>query len=100
MQTCDRLAARLALACPRLRRLTALTPSAHRPFGLAGARSETERRVCARSAHCIPTGIPLFSPLDQDVENADQLAHACDQPHLFLFALGNEAVVKRLQRWH
>src|SRR5712664_4527087 len=98
-KSCGPDAPTLALARHRLRRLTALTPSAHRPFGLAGARSETERRVCARSAQCIPAGIPLLAPLDHDVENADQLAHAGDQRHLLFFPLGNQAIVKGLQDW-
>src|SRR3981189_1211585 len=99
MKTCDRLASRLALARHRLRRLTALTPSAHLSVGFASARSETERRVGARSAHCVPAGIPFLAPLDHDVENADQLAHACDQRHLLFFPLGNQAIVKGLQDW-
>src|SRR5258707_15684012 len=76
---------------------SALSPSAHRSFGFAGARSQTERRGGARSAQCVPIGIPLLAPLDHDVENADQLAHAGGQRHLLFFSLGNQAIVKSLE---
>src|ERR1700734_1276684 len=69
-------------------------------FGLCMRSAyDRARSLRARSAQCIPTGIPLLVPFDHDVENADQLAHAGDQRHFLWFALGNQAVVKGLQDW-
>src|SRR5207302_7531657 len=84
-------------ARPRLRRLTALTPSAHRSVGFASARSRTERDRARSLAHRVATGIPFLTASDHDVEDDDQLAHAGDEGDLLLLALGNQAIVESLE---
>src|SRR3954451_19297493 len=84
-------------ARPRLRRLTALTPSALRSVGLACARSKTERGEARCSAHCAAAGVPFLSSCDHDVDDGDELAHAGDKGDLLVLALGNQAIVEGLE---
>src|ERR1700761_1987924 len=93
----DRSASRLALARPRLRRLTALTPSAHRSVGFASARSRTERGGRTRSAQRVAARIPFLASCDHGVEDDNELAHAGDDGNLRLFSFGNQALIVGLQ---
>jgi hypothetical protein len=80
----------------RLRRLTALTPSAHRSVGLACARPRAERGKGAldQLTAGVAAGIPLLPPREHRVEGHDQLAHAGDESHLGFFALGDQAIIE------
>src|ERR1700754_2223457 len=82
---------------PCLRRLTALTPSAHRSVGFASARSRTERGGRTRSAQRVAARIPFLASCDHGVEDDNELAHAGDDGNLRLFSFGNQALIVGLQ---
>ena len=68
----------------RLRRLTALTPSAHRSLGWACARQRP-----SGIARFVTGNIPFLAPRDHGVEDADELAHAGGERNLLLLSLGD-----------
>ena len=41
-------------------------------------------------------GIPKYVAVDHNIENGEQLAHACGQGHLFVFSFSAEPVVEDL----
>src|SRR4029450_7111078 len=76
----------------RLRRLTALTPSAHRSLGWACARQRP-----SGIARFVTGNIPFLAPRDHGVEDADELAHAGGERNLLLLSFGDQAIVERLE---
>src|SRR5260370_5691952 len=63
-------------ARPRLRRLTALTPSAHRSVGFASARSRAEPDMARSLAQRAATGTPSLTTLIHGVLDDYTLHHA------------------------
>src|SRR5258708_30360151 len=76
----------------RLRRLTALTPSAHRSSGWACAR-----RKPSGVAHFVTGNVPFLASRDHGVEDDDELAHAGGERNLRLLPLGDQAIIERLE---
>ena len=80
------------------RRLTALTPSAHRSDGFANARSQTERDQVLGSAPVVATGsVPRGNLISMVLRMTISLRTAGDERHFRLLSLGNQALIVGLE---
>src|ERR1700751_5763012 len=76
----------------RLRRLAALTPSAHRSL-----RRACTPREPGGPAELVPGRVPFLAARDLDVEDDDRPAHAGNDGNLLRSPLRDQAIIERLQ---